>query len=282
MKSGIGYLILVAALFLLGLMNSFIKPSFVSGGEASRIEVVPLPATMKVLSFGFDSLTADIYWLKEIQYIGKHLETDKRYTDLYPMTEFITEMDPHFIAPYYISAFILSSDERNPLQAQKLLDKGIKNNPKDYILMSQAGFITYYYMKNSLLAADYYEMAGKAPNAPVEYYKKLVESLRGKGLDKVTEIAMLDDAYNKAKDPITKKQIGYRITLYVITANLDDINRAIYEYNKKYGKYPATLQELVDKRYLRLIPQDPRGFDYRYDSVNGIAYTQKLEAPEIQ
>lgn len=281
MKSGIGYLILVAALFLLGLVNSFIKPVFVSGEETSRIEVIPPPATMKVLSFGFDSLTADIYWLKEIQYIGKHLETDKRFPDLYPMTEFITEMDTHFIAPYYISAFILASDERNPVQAQKLLDKGIRNNPKDYILMNQAGFIAYYYMKNSLLAADYYEMAGKAPDAPKEYYANLVKNLRGKGLDRATEIAMLYDAYNKAKDPITKKQIGFRITLYVITANLDDINRALYEYNKKYGKYPATLQELVNARYLRLIPQDPRGFDYQYDSVNGLAYTQKLEAPTL-
>jgi hypothetical protein len=279
MKNGISYLILVVILFVMGLINSLIKPNFMLSSEANRVEVIPVASTMKALSFGFDNIVADIYWLKEIQYIGKHLETDKRFSDLYFMTDFITDMDNHFIAPYYISAFILASDERNPIQARKLLDKGIENNPTDYILMNQSGFIAYYYIKNSLLAADYYEKAGNAPNAPKEYYQTLVKNLRGKGLDRSAEIALMQDAYDNAKDPITKKMIAYRITLYVITANLDDINRALYMYHQKYNKYPADLNELVSKRYLRLMPQDPRGFDYKYDNVNGLASTQKLEAP---
>lgn len=43
----------------------------------------------------------------------------------------------------------------------------------------------------------------------------------------------------------------------VLRENLSGLRAAIDQYQADRGSYPATLQELVDKHYLRRIPLDP-------------------------
>ncbi|HET8730828.1 MAG TPA: prepilin-type N-terminal cleavage/methylation domain-containing protein [Moraxellaceae bacterium] len=43
----------------------------------------------------------------------------------------------------------------------------------------------------------------------------------------------------------------------VLRENLSGLRAAIDQYQADKGGYPATLQELVDKRYLRKMPLDP-------------------------
>jgi general secretion pathway protein G len=43
----------------------------------------------------------------------------------------------------------------------------------------------------------------------------------------------------------------------VLRQNLRGLREAIDQFYADQGRYPASLQELVDKRYLRALPEDP-------------------------
>src|SRR5438874_1624545 len=81
--------------------------------EESIEQVLYLPSgkIVKSMSFGFDGLLADIYWLRSVQYFGRQLLNDKqevdwsqmshmRYDLLYPLLDITTTLDPHYIAAY--------------------------------------------------------------------------------------------------------------------------------------------------------------------------------------
>ena len=72
---------------------------------------VPSPAVVGALSLSYDSVAADYYWIRAIQYFGStRLSTapDKRYDRLYPLLDLTTTMDPRFGAAYLFGAVFLA------------------------------------------------------------------------------------------------------------------------------------------------------------------------------
>ena len=47
------------------------------------------------------------------------------------------------------------------------------------------------------------------------------------------------------------------------------INQAIQMYSSQEGHYPADLQELVTKGYMRALPKPPFGMKFEYDATKG-------------
>ncbi|MCM8815901.1 MAG: type II secretion system protein GspG [Candidatus Omnitrophica bacterium] len=47
------------------------------------------------------------------------------------------------------------------------------------------------------------------------------------------------------------------------------LKQLIDSFYVEQGRYPTTLQELVEKNYIKEIPAPPRGYDYHYESSTG-------------
>jgi hypothetical protein len=99
-------------------------------------------------SLGFDGLAADLYWIRVIQYFGGKLEQQRATMEtidwremrlLEPLLEMTTELDPHHIAAYRFGSFFLS--EIDPDKAISFARQGIRNNPGDWRLYQDLGFI---------------------------------------------------------------------------------------------------------------------------------------------
>ena len=90
------------------------------------------PELSKRVTLGFDSLLADAYWIRAVQYYGDaKLSTSKKkeYGLLYPLLDITTTLDPRFNIAYRFGAILLSegypNGPGNPDQAIALLKKGI-------------------------------------------------------------------------------------------------------------------------------------------------------------
>ena len=141
---------------------------------------IPKPDLARALSLGFDRILSDYYWLVFAQYYGdKDAGIDKfRYAPDY--LRLIVSLDPHFIRPYWFTAFVLAGDmatqarmDNDRQQSKKcldeskaLLDDGIRQNPNDWTLPYIAGFSQYLFAKDDKCAAHYYKIAAKVPGAP--------------------------------------------------------------------------------------------------------------------
>jgi hypothetical protein len=67
--------------------------------------------TVRKLSLGFDSLIADIYWIRAVVYFGRQRlseRADKNYDLLFPYLDFVTTLDPRFTTAYRFGAIFLS------------------------------------------------------------------------------------------------------------------------------------------------------------------------------
>src|SRR5271167_1850374 len=66
-------------------------------------------AMVKKLSLGYDSLLADIYWTRAVQYFGERVGTSgANYALLWPLLDVTTTLDPQLIVAYRFGAIFLS------------------------------------------------------------------------------------------------------------------------------------------------------------------------------
>ena len=162
--------------------------------------LVPSYSSVRLVSFGFDKLLADLYWLSFISYYGDGVARQKdhymladKYLDL------ITSLDPQFVQPYWFVAFTVGSDQKNPARADELLKRGIDANQNNWYIPYIAGFNQYMFAKNELKAAKYYRMASKFPDAP-DWLGRQAKILEAKIPSTIKEINIWNNVYSSVKE----------------------------------------------------------------------------------
>src|SRR6202453_1941117 len=131
---------------------------------------VTSPKVLKRASLGYDGLLADIYWTRAVQYFGiRYHDRSTSYTLLAPLLEITTQLDPHLIVAYEFGASFLAPDPPNgagePGRAVKLMEFGIQNNPNNWKLYYDLGFVYYMNLKDYKKAADVFAQGSQLPNS---------------------------------------------------------------------------------------------------------------------
>ena len=127
---------------------------------------------VKRMSLGFESMLADIYWMRTIQYFGDKILNDQTVLNergpklklLYPLTDLTTTLDPRNI-PAYRFGGIFAHDYVDPVQGYVLLEKAIHNNPNEWRLYQDLAFL-YWTDGRCREASDTYLRATNLPGAP--------------------------------------------------------------------------------------------------------------------
>ena len=128
------------------------------------------PEAMKRLALSYDSLLADLYWIRAVQhYGGTRLSTDpnKRYDLLYPLLDLTTSLDDRFnIAYYYGSTFLAEPPPGGPGRpdlAIALLEKGLRAQPDKWEFAQWIGFVHYWWRQDYQQAAAWFSRAAEFP-----------------------------------------------------------------------------------------------------------------------
>src|SRR5437762_11647921 len=139
-----------------------------TGATLEEVLYVSSPKLLKRASLGYSGLLADIYWTRAVQYYGGKHQQAMRYDLLWPLLNITTELDPHLIPAYLFGGTFLSQKPPNgagqPAKAIELVEYGIRNNPDDWHLYYDLGYI-YYDAKNYHGSSDAFERGSRVPNA---------------------------------------------------------------------------------------------------------------------
>ncbi len=135
--------------------------------EKTAMEVMYLPSTdcMKMISLGYRNLSSDLLWFKAVQYYGGYILAQNGIRLFSHLVELITDLDPNFIGAYKLSALIITEDLDQYHEGVKLLEKGVKNNPEDFWLTYELGFVHYLQGKDYKEAQKWFEIAAALPTA---------------------------------------------------------------------------------------------------------------------
>jgi hypothetical protein len=65
------------------------------------------------------------------------------------------------------------------------------------------------------------------------------------------------------------------------TVDVVGLNKAIEAFYVQEGRFPKTLEELVDRGSLRKLPEPPAGYKFDYDTNNGILKLEKDSTKDL-
>jgi len=133
-------------------------------------------------SLGFDAPAADYLWLQTVQYYGafRRGEHDLRYFD--GLVRAVTTLDPRFVEAYHFYSLVLCLDEGAYDRAIDVLKQGILANPGSWELHFNVGFVNYVFLRNDLVASQYFATAAELPGA-TDFCRRFAAFARKRGGD---------------------------------------------------------------------------------------------------
>lgn len=238
-----------------------------TGATLEDVLYVSSPKLVKRLSLGYDGLAADLYWTRAVQYFGgRHAAYASQYRQLAPLLTITTALDPHLLVAYQFGANFLSPHPPNgagmPEEAVKLVEYGIQNNPDDWHLYYNLGFIYYMDLHDYPRAANAFERGSRVPNAH-PFLKILAADMAQHAGETQMARALWVTTYQTTQDrQIRGNAVGHLRALQVAD-DVTALEETVARYKQATGHLPAKLADLIAAGMLRSIPLDPTGRPYK-------------------
>lgn len=231
---------------------------------------VPSGQYLRPASLGYRTVLADLLYLWSIQYYG-HTRTLEGRRWIEHIYDVITDLDPNFVDAYLIGSLIMSADMADPQMALRLLDKGIGQNPGEWILPLEAGFTAYMNAQQYERAAEYFQEAQRK-GAP-DYAERLRAHMFEMRGDVQTALELWYEAYVEAEQAGDERvaAIAYNHTYDLrVKLDLSRLEAALQRFEVEQGRPAPDLRSLVDAGHVdRRLLRNPNGSRYEYDPETG-------------
>ena len=231
-------------------------------------------AKLKGFSFGAEGLFADWYWIQSLQYIGNKLINTKEDLNLenlsninprllYPYLDNATTLDPKFMAAYEYGAIVLPAIDAK--QAIKFTEKGIRDNPNEWRLYHQLGYI-YWRQKNYEKAAEIYTQGATIENAPT-FMTMMSAKMKSEGGSRETAREIYRQMLANTDDEQIKEVAEIRLLEVDSLDERDAIRAGLVRFKEQNNRCANSLTEILP---LLMSVKLPNGKDFRIDKANNL------------
>lgn len=239
---------------------------------------------VKMMSLEYAPLMADFYWTRVVQFYGnKHMRGDADLGLLWPLLDITTTLDPNLLPAYRFGAIFLSqgapTGAGRPDLAVQLIQRGIKANPEFWRFYEDLGFVYYFDLKDYRKASEAFLEGSKQPHALV-WMKVMAAKIASEGESYQTSFFLWNDIYTTTTDPQIKENAKVHLQLLRAKEDCRQIDLLADEYEKRFGRRPKRVEELVRAGLLRGMPADPLGYTYEFGE-NGKAELN-LDSPLLE
>jgi tetratricopeptide (TPR) repeat protein len=243
------------------------------------------PAVLKRASLGYDGLLADIYWTRAVQYFGNRYHNNaKDFNLLAPLLEITTALDPHLLVAYQFGASFLAPRPPNGAgqsdRAIQLMEYGIKNNPNEWRLYYNLGFVYYMELKDYGKAADAFARGSRVPDAH-PFLKVLAGQMAQHAGDFETARTLWTATYQTSRDRQIRKNALEHLRALRVDQDVTNLLSAVTRFRQRTGQLPSSISELAAAEGLRGIPLDPDGNSYRLTAEGRILVQDPDDFPFI-
>jgi hypothetical protein len=284
----------VTIVFSALLMFSFAASAFLlhrldrvrSSATLQEVLYISSPKALKRLSLGYNGLLADIYWTRVVQYFGtKHHDGAASFDLLAPLLEITTALDPQMLVAYDYGANFLapkpSSGAGMPERAVQLEEFGIRNNPDQWRIYYNEGFVRYMELKDYAGAAEVFARGAKVPNAH-PFLAVLAGNMAQHAGDLQMARMMWSTTYQTTKDKNVRANAVAHLRALQVDEDVTTLETLIARYHQQTGRFPSSFSELQAAGLLRGTPVDPLGHPYKLTPGGRIEVHNPDDLPFIQ
>jgi tetratricopeptide (TPR) repeat protein len=224
------------------------------------------PKVLKRASLGFNGLMACIYWTRTVQYFGhRHFDREHTYNELAPLLEITTALDPHLVPAYEFGASFLAPKPPNgagqPDRAIRLMEYGITQNPDDWHLYYDLGFVYYTEFHDYKKAADVFARGSKLPDAH-PFMKIMAAQMAEHAGDFATARMLWTAAFDSAHETNIRQNALEHLRAIQVDEDVTHLQDAVAQFGQRTGRLPLSIYELAAAEHLAGIPADPDGMPY--------------------
>lgn len=257
-----------------------------SSATLEEVLYISSPQALKRLSLGYDGLLADIYWTRAVQYFGdKHHNGAKRFDLLAPLLEITTTLDPHLLVAYEYGANFLAPKPPNgagmPKRALELEEFGMRNNPNEWRLYYNAGFIHYMELNDYAGAAQAFAEGSRVPGAH-PFLAVLAGNMAGHAGDLPMARMMWSTSYQISKDKNVRANAVAHLRALQVDEDVTNLEALTARYRQQIGRFPSSFSELQAAGLLRGTPRDPLGHEYKLMPDGRVEVRTPDDLPFIQ
>jgi len=238
-----------------------------SPGSAELL-YLPNGRHLRLASSGHASLAADAVYLWAIQYYSNYERSDRNQYVEHVFGTVIPELDPRFVDAYALGGMILAIEARDLDAALRVFDRGIRENPADWLLPYTAAWECYFAGRPAL-ASRYLDEAVAKPGAPSLIARNRAGMVERAGDPRAAWRLWKELSEDPASDETTRAVARGRIADLQQRIDLEDLRAAIASYRAAHGRNPRALDVLVADGLLPAIPAAPDGTGYRYEPDTG-------------
>jgi tetratricopeptide (TPR) repeat protein len=241
------------------------------------------PKLLKRASLGYDGLLADIYWTRAVQYFGgRHHNRAASYNLLAPLLEITTSLDPHLLPAYQFGASFLApappDGAGQPERAIQLMEYGIQNNPTEWRLYYNLGFVYYMEVKDYAKASQAFARGSVVPGS--HPFLKILAAQMAQHAGEFDTARMLWTAtYETSQDSLIRQNAVEHLRALRVDEDVTNLQAAVTRFGERTGRLPSSFSELIAAEGLRGIPRDPDGRPYRFTAEGRILLQQPDDFP---
>jgi len=231
---------------------------------------LPSGKVLRATAFGQRLLLSDLYWLRTVQYMGETLLANaKRWEALYPLADIVTDLDPRHGYAYQVAGSNLAGLADRYDDADRILQKGMKNLPERWTLPWVYATNKFLYQQQYAEAAEYARRASVLAHRPdLALFAANLSALADTDAEYGAALAFLEQAERDAANDDLRQDLEARQVKVATYMVLSQVERALAEYEKAEGHRPLFLGQLVP-RYLAARPVDPSGGTITLDPATG-------------
>jgi TPR repeat protein len=229
------------------------------------------PEAMKRLALSYQSLLADIYWIRAVQhYGGTRLSNDPKasYDLLYPLLDLTTSLDPRFNVAYLFGSLFLAGPPPGgpgrPDLAIALLEKGLRAQPQKWEFAQAIGFVHYWWRQDFPEAAAWFQRAAEMPGGPF-WLKSMAAVTLAEG-GRRDSSRQLWQELARSEFEMFRNEGQRRLQQLDAMDQVDQLQAAADGFERQVGRQVADWDDLRRAGYLRGSPVDPTGAPYRIES----------------
>lgn len=255
--------------------------------QAAADEVLFLssPQVIKRASLGYNGLAACIYWTRAVQYFGyRHHYHAQSYNLLAPLLEIATYLDPHLTVAYEFGSSFLAPKPPygagEPQRAVELMQYGIQNNPENWRLYYDLGFVYYMELHDYKQSAEAFERGSHVPNAH-PFLKVLAAQMAQHAGEYDTARMLWSATYQTTQDKQIKQNAIDHLRALRVEEDVLHLQEAVTRFGQRTGRLPASMGELIVAEGLSGIPVDPDGHPYKLTADGRIEVRNPDDFPFI-
>jgi len=237
--------------------------------QATLDEVLFLssPKVIKRASLGYDGLMACVYWTRAVQYFGnRHHASATSYNLLAPLLEITTHLDPHLVVAYEFGSSFLAPKPPfgagEPGRAVELMKYGIQNNPDNWRLYYDLGFVYYLQLHDYKQAAEAFDRGSHVPNTH-PFLKILAAQMAQHAGEYETSRMLWSATYQTTQDKQIRDNAVEHLRALRVDEDVTQLQKGVTRFGERTGRLPASIAELLAAEGIAGVPVDPDGHPYK-------------------